>query len=100
MRSIDLFIFSFNYSKIPASSDLRVISQKIIIEGPQSQQVCLGCQVSLDCLLSESSSEYTKVSWKKDNNDVATNERITIDPKTFQLQIQDAKIKDSGNYDF
>ena len=81
---------------LSASSDLRVINRKIIIEGPQSQQVCLGCKAILQCILSDTSSEYTKVSWKKDNTDVETNERIEIDPVTKKLVVNDAKFDDSG----
>ena len=85
--------------KFSASSDLRVINRQIIIEGPESQQVCIGCKATLHCVLSDTSSEFTKVFWKKDNNDVETDDRININPSTNQLQIKDAKFEDSGkNY--
>ena len=87
------------YICLSASSDLRVINRKIIIEGPQSQQVCLGCKAILQCILSDSSSDYTKVFWKKDNTDVEANERIEIDSFTNKLVINDAKVDDSGNND-
>ena len=79
---------------------MKVISRKIITKGPQNHQVCVGCNARIDCVISQASSEYTKVSWKKDNNDVDMDNsgRFDVDPKTNELQIQDAKIEDSGKY--
>ena len=37
--------------------------------------------------------------WKKDNNDVETDDRVDINPYTNQLQIRDAKFEDSGKND-
>ena len=75
-----------------------MISRKIITKGPKNQQVCEGCKARIDCIISPTSSKYTKVSWKKDNNDVDVdnNDRLEIDTNTNELQIRDVKFKDSG----
>ena len=97
MIETKILLIHFEFS---ASTDLRVINRRIIIEGPQSQQVCIGCKATLRCILSDTSSEFTKVFWKKDNNDVETDDRVDIHPYTNQLQIREAKFEDSGKNNF
>ena len=79
---------------------LRVVTQTTIEKGPAGEQTKkINQDVTLDCIVLYDPRFNLTVEWKKDNQDVILDSRITVDRASIgnqALTIKDLKYEDAG----
>ena len=54
-----------------ATATLSILSPEIILSGPRDLVVCVGCEMRQTCRIANAPLESGRISWKKDNNEIA-----------------------------
>ena len=88
-----------------ATATLSILSPEIILSGPNDLVVCVGCEMRQTCRIASTPLESGRISWKKDNNEIALPDRenrvystfsSSEDTNTNELIIRNITWKDSG----
>ena len=84
---------------------MTILSPEIILSGPKDLVVCVGCEMRQTCRIANTPLESGRISWKKDNNEIALPDRkngvysifsSSQDTNTNELIIRNITWKDSG----
>ena len=88
-----------------ATATLSILSPEIILSGPKDVVVCAGCEMRQTCRIASTPLESGRISWKKDNNEIALPDQenrvysifsSSQDTNTNELIIRNITWKDSG----
>ena len=90
---------------LAATATLSILSPEIILTGPKDLVVCVGCEMRQTCRIASTPLESGRISWKKDNNEIALPDQenrvysifsSSQDTNTNELIIRNITWKDSG----
>ena len=87
------------FGSIKSSGYLKVVSTTTIIEGPPPEStVEIFENIRLPCTVIWDPNYKLTIIWKKDNENIVTSDKISIDSQDHSLTIKNLDFEDSGGY--